>query len=73
MQLSSNAMASPDHVAKRRRLDPPPSDEGGEFDDNYVCYGMVSLTVLLHLYMLSLNTMIAGRFEVPGRQGRSSA
>jgi hypothetical protein len=36
-------MASPDHVAKRRRLNSPPPDQG-EPDDDYVCYGTVSPT-----------------------------
>lgn len=39
-------MAGPDHVAKRRRLNSPPSEQG-EPDDEYVCYGMVRPTVLL--------------------------
>jgi hypothetical protein len=65
-------MASPNHFAKRRRLNFSPSDEGGKFDDDYVCYGTVSPTVLLHQYILSLNALTAGRFEVPGRQRRSN-
>jgi hypothetical protein len=65
-------MASP-HLAKRRRLNFSPSDEGGEFDDDFVCYGMVSPTVLLHEYMHSLNSLTAGRLEVPDRLGGSSA
>lgn len=59
-------MASPNHLAKRRRLNFSPSD------DDYVCYGTVSPTVLLHQYILSLNALTAGRFEVPGRQRRSN-
>jgi hypothetical protein len=68
-------MASPDHLAKRRRLNSPPSDRG-EPDNDYVCYGMVSPTkesALLQSVQLLLNTLpIACRFELPGRQRRSS-
>ena len=38
-------MASPDHLAKRRRLNPAPHespDNDSLDDDDYVCYGMVS-------------------------------
>ena len=49
-------MASPDHIAKRRRLNSPPSDQG-EPDDDYVCYGMVSPAVLLP-YTRMLNTSL---------------
>lgn len=42
-------MASFDHIAKRRRLNSPPSDQG-EHDDDYVCYGMVSLPASSHHY-----------------------
>jgi hypothetical protein len=48
-------MASPDHIAKRRRLNFPPSEQG-EPDDDYVCYGMVSPTALLHQNTFVLNT-----------------
>ena len=39
------AMASPDHLAKRRRLNSPLSGQE-ESPNDYVCYGMVSLMVL---------------------------
>jgi hypothetical protein len=44
--VQKDAMASPDHIAKRRRLNSPPSEQG-EPDDEYVCYGMVRSTLLL--------------------------
>jgi len=54
-QLQGDAMANPDHIAKRRRLNSPPPDQG-ELDDDYVCYGTVGPTAFLHRCILLLKT-----------------